>query len=370
MTLYKIWKFREHRPWDKGLESYVEVGFAFQQDIPRYNRCIRMDTGALDYGCGYFFKTFPKHWLQGKKLKVKYRWMGQDFGSTPYHKLYIRLWDGEYSETNDLTFPDCAPMVFQGAGVVQTLRERGSTDGYYYWYEETFNFDVSTSELGYVTLVFHVQDEQCNISSNGLHLLIEYIQILNANNQVVKQWDFETGSIIMSRDGTKWDYGAYYLDQETPDFPEPDIPTRIDDVEILSSHLKGVKDVQWRDSSPWVEIEVPAGNIIHHHLKGTKIEGTISCYDMSSLYAIFYNTEIGESGKYPVDPNTGEKTKFSTLGDQFRVTIKSFTGQSYRFDFYDVRIETIDLKTPEEEYGGESIWQIQFTARWVKRTTL
>jgi hypothetical protein len=135
---------------------------------------------------------------------------------------------------------------------------------------------------------------------------------------------------------------------------------RVHSVLVKNTYLKGVKSAKWNDSNPWVDTNIPFGNMWHTHIKSPMIEGMITCYDVDSIWTAFYG------GESPIiDENTGEKTKFSTSGDEFIITLKDVNGLSMVFNFWDVRITTIELQSAEEEGGGEGIWVIRFTARKV-----
>lgn len=142
------------------------------------------------------------------------------------------------------------------------------------------------------------------------------------------------------------------------DGEETSLVARVESVQVKDVTLKGVQTATWRDSDPWVQIPIPAGPMLHHHLKPNLIEGTITCYDATTIWEAFYTSGI-------INESTGEKTKFSTDGTEFIITLKDIEGNNLVFSFYDVRITTIDLANAELESGGEGLWTIRFTARKV-----
>jgi len=137
---------------------------------------------------------------------------------------------------------------------------------------------------------------------------------------------------------------------------------RVESVYVKGTTLKGVQSAIWTDSDPWVKTPIPLGQMLHQHLMPNMIEGTIVCMDITSIWEAFYG------GSPPIiDEDTGEKTKFSSDGTEFVITLKDILGNSIVFNFYDVRILTIQTVTPELESGGEGAWTIKFTARLVMK---
>lgn len=136
------------------------------------------------------------------------------------------------------------------------------------------------------------------------------------------------------------------------------------EVKILNKVLKGVKTIQWTDTDPWVEVQIPFGDIRYQHLKGREVNIKLECYDWDSLYEIFFNTDIGD-GKYIVDPVTWRKNVFSTNGDQFIVKVRTLSGE-YTFKFYECRVRTIspaEIQSVEDELT----YEINITAKRVER---
>jgi hypothetical protein len=138
---------------------------------------------------------------------------------------------------------------------------------------------------------------------------------------------------------------------------------RVESVLVQQTYLKGVRSAVWNDSDPFVQIPIPAGDMLHHHLKPNMIEGTIICFDVASIWTAFYG------GESPIiDEDTGEKIKFSTDGTEFVIVLKDILGNDLTFNFHDVRINTIQMVSPELESGGEGSWVIRFTARLVVKS--
>lgn len=141
------------------------------------------------------------------------------------------------------------------------------------------------------------------------------------------------------------------------------LTARVESVLVKETTLKGVNSAVWDDSDPWVRIPIAAGDMLHQHLKPQLIEGTIICYDIGTIWTAFYG------GSPPIiDESTGEKTKFSEDGTEFVITLKDTLGNSVVFSFYDVRITTINLTSPELEGDQIGSWTIKFSARAVMKS--
>ena len=139
----------------------------------------------------------------------------------------------------------------------------------------------------------------------------------------------------------------------------PKIISRVATVLIKDVELLNVRSVDWKENSPWVQIPIPNGPMLYQHLIPHQIEGVIVCLDVASLWSCFFTSEI-------IDEETGEKTVFSTSGDEFEVTLKDISGNEIIFNFWDVRIMTVDPSLIPES-NGEVVWTVKFTASRVEK---
>ena len=139
----------------------------------------------------------------------------------------------------------------------------------------------------------------------------------------------------------------------------PKIISRVAKVQVKDVELLNVRSVDWKENSPWVQIPIPNGPMLYHHLIPHQIEGVIVCLDVASLWSCFFTSEI-------IDEETGEKTVFSTDGDEFKVTLKDISGNEVVFNFWNVRILTVDPSLIGE-LGAEIVWTIKFTASRVEK---
>lgn len=317
---------------------------------------------------GHVLCSFPAEFLKGKYIKFRWRGAFENAGGAAgsWNLWHVRVYDGKYDRATDSDFPT-GSFLTKGNSLLQTISEKtlAGSGCPINWGPETLGpilFNFSNNLSGWVTLFFIAQD---NWVANYVEMDIDWIEILDVDAvTVLYRQDFNIGP-TMEKTGSYGDYGY----EGTYEFSLLiDIPDRVDDIVItdkddVEHHLKGVKDAVWKDSDPWVQIPIPFGNMLHHHLLPNNVQGVIRCMDIITLYAIFYETLI-DTTHYAVT-EAGEKTKFSVAGDQFQIYLKTIFGTSYRFDFYDVRVNTIELENPESAGGGENCWVVRFTARKV-----
>ena len=140
---------------------------------------------------------------------------------------------------------------------------------------------------------------------------------------------------------------------------ELSVISKVTQIMIGTDELLNVRSIDWKENSPWVDIPIPYGPMIHQHLIPHMIEGTILCLDVASLWTCFYTSEI-------INEETGEKTVFSTSGDEFEVTLKDISGNEIIFNFWDVRIMTVEPSLIPES-NGEVVWTVKFTASRVEK---
>jgi len=143
---------------------------------------------------------------------------------------------------------------------------------------------------------------------------------------------------------------------------DPTIAHRITGVTVGTLSLSNVQSVTWKDSNPWVDIDIPGSNLgVHHHLRSNLVVGEIICLDIATIWTCFYGQDY-------VTESTGEKTVFSLNGQEFVVNMTDTAGYTLTFNFYDVRVTTIEPHGSIREVGSETPWIIKFTADKVERS--
>ena len=155
------------------------------------------------------------------------------------------------------------------------------------------------------------------------------------------------------------------------------VGTRLVSISILSQSLKGLIDIDWDDTEPWVKIEIPAGPIIEQNLIGTHVEGTITCRDYRSINNCLMNTAIStNAGHYPINSD-GSKSSFSISGNEFAVTLQDITPQVSTaatallvYNFTNVKIKKLHLNKAGASGSKEPVWEILFMADKVSNATV
>ena len=141
---------------------------------------------------------------------------------------------------------------------------------------------------------------------------------------------------------------------------------RVASVNIMGTDLLGLIDCKWEDTNPWVEIQVPKGMIIEQHLLGPQINIEVSTHDYESLHTALYTIPI-TGIIYPINVDN-TKAEFSTdIPDtpQFIVTMKDNEGTSRVFNFFNVKVKTIELSKSTSSGKEELIWVVKLMADYV-----
>jgi len=135
--------------------------------------------------------------------------------------------------------------------------------------------------------------------------------------------------------------------------------SKVTQIMIGTDELLNVRSIDWKENNTLVNIAIPGGSMIYQDLIPHVIEGTILCLDIASIWVCFYDSDL-------VNEETGRKTVFSVDGDEFILTAKDITGTNVVFNFYNVRIISID-PSPMTELSTEVVWTIRFTASRVEK---
>jgi hypothetical protein len=385
MAILNKWQYREHRPWNLGDPYYVQIPLYLQTRFSGHGRLVIFCSGSVVYGRGYFFRTFSKAFLQNKKLRVQYNWRALSFQGT-YHKLKIMLLDGDYDRADDSQFPDLGELQYKGNGILQLLREKGSTGGYFNWYDETFNLDISNASQQYVTIMFMGEDKQSSEEANDFYLSIEDIQLLDQNDNIVFRWDFDYGQVVYERQNTTKDF-AYFSypndlakdisrtiqevvgigEQKTRDvFRIPGLILRPDKVlvgidEYNNYEWTGIRSISYKETSPWIHIDIPYGTMVHQHIKSVEYNIKITCKDFNSLYNAVFETPIDNEEHTAIDTS---QYYSKNIINYFEIIVVGENKRKYKIRFEDVKIKSV--YPSNVELGLETEWVVELTAKKIK----
>ena len=146
-----------------------------------------------------------------------------------------------------------------------------------------------------------------------------------------------------------------------------EIGIRVAEVSIMGGDLLGVMGVDWKDTDPWVMLQVPKGPVLEQHLLGPHVEGSITCHDYHSIYTQLQTIPIVVAGtQYPVNTDNS-KTVFSTnpTSSQFTIYLEDAYGNVNQFQFVNVRIRTIELTGATTTGMSPISWTIMFMADYI-----
>ena len=158
---------------------------------------------------------------------------------------------------------------------------------------------------------------------------------------------------------------------EAVDGDETAIGLRPSEVKIMNEDLLGVTEVEWTDTDPWVQLQIPKGPLLEQHLLGPHIDGKIVCHDYQSLYEVLYTIPIVNGGnQFPVNVDNS-KTKFSTdipSNPMFIIYMKDVLGNLYTHEFFNVRIRKIELTRANTSGLVPISWTIHWMADYIYTT--
>jgi len=215
---------------------------------------LRMDSPLVSatYAMAYCFRNFPRTYLHGKKIRV--RWQGY----TGYAGVYyarIEVLDGHYERSSMTDFPDQKLRILKESGTVILIKQYSTT---FSWVIDTSGIlDLSTCTGTDVCLFIRLYDW----SGAGYRFYIDtdYVQILDASNNVLMSETFDD-SVHMEVTGTYNDYG--YISQ--------------DEVIIIDKSLE--------ETYSLIELGVP----LQYTLREKSITETYSLWELGAHYVVPY----------------------------------------------------------------------------------
>jgi hypothetical protein len=71
----------------------------------------------------------------------------------------------------------------------------------------------------------------------------------------------------------------------------------------------GIRDVNWKETDQWVVIDLVKSVSVYQYLKPFRIEGTITCTDIDSMYTALFSTSIDGSSNKAITSSTMKKYK-------------------------------------------------------------
>ena len=151
-----------------------------------------------------------------------------------------------------------------------------------------------------------------------------------------------------------------------------EIGIRVAEVSIMGGDLLGVMGVDWKDTDPWVMLQVPKGPVLEQHLLGPHVEGTITCHDYHSIYTQLQTIPITIGGtQYPVNIDSS-KTVFNTVNNglpepypQFSIFMEDAYGDIIEYQVVNARIRNIELTRATTTGMSPISWTIRWMADYL-----
>ena len=129
----------------------------------------------------------------------------------------------------------------------------------------------------------------------------------------------------------------------------------------------GIRNIKWTDVSPWVHIDIPAGPMLHQHLRSPHITGEIIAVDLDAIHTALFVTAVNTTqyGYHPLIDINNNNRKYPATYCRFKFI--NHKNEIVEYSVSKFRIETIgpDLI----ELGHETRWNIRFSADLIKKET-
>ncbi|MCW4002992.1 MAG: hypothetical protein NWE95_03650 [Candidatus Bathyarchaeota archaeon] len=158
-------------------------------------------------GPAYAFFHIDKSYLHGNKLRVYWRWY-LDYSGPSYTLAYVYVVnnvanrklinEGEFRTENNEEHP-----ITDFTYTTACWRTATCNGGWINWDTYTSNILDLSAYSSTVTIMIKSIDPWI---ANTVGLQVDYLQILNSNNQVIKTYDFSS-PVSMDRSDTYYDYG-------------------------------------------------------------------------------------------------------------------------------------------------------------------
>jgi hypothetical protein len=198
--LLEVFQLKEY----KQFTSY-NPSFTFSKSSSSVLQMMSDDAGNGD---AYAFMHIAKDYLDGKKLRVSWRWY-YDYNDDPVTLSYLYVVDhqhdrrlsnsGEFSTSNNAEHP-----VTDYNYVTACSYPATSNGGWVSWQTATSNvLDLSSFSSSTVTIMIKNVDHWI---ADTVGLQVDYLQILDSSNNVLKEYHF-TGGVFMDKTGSTYDYG-------------------------------------------------------------------------------------------------------------------------------------------------------------------
>ena len=198
--LYDIFALKEYKQYSSYSPQYT-----FSKSSSSVLQMMSNDPGL---GNAYAFMPIDKSYLHGKKLRISWRWY-LDWSGTSYTLSHLYVVNKEYNRKliNSGEFRTQSDIEHPISDYTNTLAcsyTATCNGGWISWRTDTSNvLDLSSFSSSIVSIVIKARDPWI-ADTTGLQ--VDYLQILDSNNNVLKEYHF-TSDVFMERTGTYYDHG-------------------------------------------------------------------------------------------------------------------------------------------------------------------
>ncbi|MEM3415490.1 MAG: DUF2341 domain-containing protein, partial [Thermoproteota archaeon] len=193
-----VWSLRSHQP----ASSYTpQIYFSASNSI------LNITSTTSSTGEALAFIIMPKSFLDGKKIQIN--WSFSESNPNNVGRIgTVYVVDGEIHRDNNYPTSNIVGSIFPNYTIIF-----GTIGGPFGWRVATSNvISLSSFSSNYVTLAIEISDAW---GDQSFTLLIDWINILDSNNNVLITYDFN-GSVVMATSG----YEAYGVERYVAS-PEP-----------------------------------------------------------------------------------------------------------------------------------------------------
>jgi len=199
-----LWQLREY-----DYSSSYDPDFLFDKPESSVLRIDSYTNGASSHGRGYAFIQAKRQYLHGKKLKICWKvYYSYPEVKSSLGTVYIidnphlrTKTTEEFVDNEDIEHP-----LSDYTNLLALSIDSSGSEGWTNWTTSTSSvLDLSNFSSDYVTILIRLVD---GWTGQTTMLDIDYLQILDSSDNVLKTFDF-TESVNMEQTGTTRDYGLY-----------------------------------------------------------------------------------------------------------------------------------------------------------------
>lgn len=193
------------------------------------NRVEMVSSPATSMGRGYNFFVIPKDLLHNRYLR--YNWSGQTTFVGAINPWIVQVLDGEYDRSSLVDFPDGAPRILKGAGLLYSWVRSAAGGNWGPLTDDQGPLDLSAATFDFVTIFFNLADAwsgitlgmrnfwmEINTGAGGAGNVCTFLFNNAKDNDVEQAGSFNDYGLIRQRTFPEPTHGAWGP-EETPPTP-------------------------------------------------------------------------------------------------------------------------------------------------------